>query len=110
MEAKMDFPIGKKVVPFYRKPRYGAEPITRWDTKIASESVTVETGIMKVRETFKWNNRGKGPTFLDFPLFPGTSQWDEPTKRLPFTAQPKFPEMISTKWKASEKDSLSQTG
>ena len=42
-----------------------------------------------------------GPTFLDFPLFPGVSfQWDEPTKRFPFTAEPKFPEIL-TKWKAS---------
>ena len=43
----------------------------------------------------------KRPTFLDFPLFPGVSfQWDEPTKRFPFTAEPKFSEIL-TKWKAS---------
>ena len=45
------------------------------------------------RETCKWNtkfrskrsNRENGPTFLDFPLFRGIFQWDEPTKRFPFS-------------------------
>ena len=49
----------------------------------------------KPQETCKWNtkfrskasNRENGPTFLDFPLFQGIFQWDEPTKRFPFTAQ-----------------------
>ena len=40
-----------------------------------------------------------GPTFLDFPLLLGIFQWDEQTKRFPFTAEPKFPEIL-TKWKA----------
>ena len=39
---------------------------------------------------------GKRP---DFPLFLGIFQWDEPTKRVPFTAEPKIPEIL-TKWKA----------
>ena len=43
-----------------------------------------------------WEN---GPTFLDFPLFLRIFQWDEPTKRVPFTAEPEFPEIL-TKWKA----------
>ena len=34
-----------KVVPFDSKPRNGAEPVTRWDTKMAAELVTIETGI-----------------------------------------------------------------
>ena len=45
------------------------------------------------------SNRGNGPTFLDFPLFLGIFQWDEPTKRVPFTAEPEIPEIL-TKWKA----------
>ena len=45
------------------------------------------------------SNRGNGTTFLDFPLFLGIFQWDEPTKRVPFTAEPKIQE-IFTKWKA----------
>ena len=40
-------------------------------------------------------NRENGTTFLDFPLFLGIFQWDEPTKRVPFTAEPE----ILTKWK-----------
>ena len=43
-----------------------------------------------------WEN---GPTFLDFPLFLGIFQWDEPTKHVPFTAEPEIPDIL-TKWKA----------
>ena len=32
-------------------------------------------------------------------LFLGIFQWDEPTKRVPFTAEPEIPEIL-TKWKA----------
>ena len=45
------------------------------------------------------SNRKNGATFLDFPLFLGIFQWDEPTKRVPFTAKPEIPEIL-TKWKA----------
>ena len=31
----------------------------------------------------------------------GIFQWDEPTKRVPFTAEPEIPEIL-TKWKAPE--------
>ena len=36
------------------------------------------------------SNRENGPTFLDFPLFLGIFQWDEPIKRVPFTAEPEI--------------------
>ena len=45
------------------------------------------------------SNRENGTTFLDFPLFLGIFQWDEPTKRVPFTAEPEIPEIL-TKGKA----------
>ena len=45
------------------------------------------------------SNRENGTTFLDFPLFLGIFQWEEPTKRVPFTAEPEIPEIL-TKWKA----------
>ena len=45
------------------------------------------------------SNRENGTTFLDFPLFLGIFQWDEPTKHVPFTAEPEIPEIL-TKWKA----------
>ena len=45
------------------------------------------------------SSRENGTTFLDFPLFLGIFQWNEPTKRVPFTAEPEIPEIWS-KWKA----------
>ena len=48
---------------------------------------------------FGHSNRENRPTFLDFPLFLGIFQWDEPTKCVPFTAEPEIPEIL-TKWKA----------
>ena len=45
------------------------------------------------------SNRENGTTFLDFPIFLGIFQWDEPTKRVPFTAEPEILEIL-TKWKA----------
>ena len=48
---------------------------------------------------FGISNRENGITFLDFPLFLGIFQWDEPTKRVPFTVEPEIPEIL-TKWKA----------
>ena len=45
------------------------------------------------------SNRENGTTFLDFPLFLGIFQWDESTKRVPFTAEPEIPEIL-TKGKA----------
>ena len=44
-------------------------------------------------------NRENGTTFFDFPLLLGIFQWDEPTKRVPFTAEPEIPEILA-KWKA----------
>ena len=54
---------------------------------------------MKHDIPFGNSNRENGTTFLDFPLFLGIFQWDEPTKRVPFTAEPEIPEIL-TKWKA----------
>ena len=42
------------------------------------------------------SNRENGPTFLDFPLFPEIFQSDEPTKRFPFSTEPKFPKILFT--------------
>ena len=53
------------------------------------------------------SNRENGTTFLDFPLFLGIFQWDEPTKRVPFTAEPEIPEIL-TNWKAPTEYWLSQ--
>ena len=45
------------------------------------------------------SKRENGTTFLDFPFFLGIFQWDELTKRVPFTAKPEILEIL-TKWKA----------
>ena len=45
------------------------------------------------------SNRESGPTILDFPPFLGIFQWEEPTKRVPFTPEPEIREIL-TKWKA----------
>ena len=105
---KNGFSDRQNVVPFDRKPWKGAEPVTQWDTKMASELVTTETGIKyEKRVHSKWNtqfrwessSRENGSTFLDFPLFPGIFQWDVSTKRFPFSIEPKFSKIL-TKWKA----------
>ena len=44
---------------------------------------------------FANSNRENGPTFLDFPVFLGIFKWDEPTKRVPFTAEPEIPEILT---------------
>ena len=84
---------------------------------MAVELVTTGTGIKyekRVNGTQNFvrserSNRENGPTFLDFPLFPGISfQWDEPTKRFPIFAEPKFPEIL-TKWKAPVVDLVSES-
>ena len=54
---------------------------------------------------FGISSRENGTTFLDFPLFLGIFLWDEPTKRVPFTAEPEIPEIL-TKWKAPKMKSL----
>ena len=53
---------------------------------------------------FGISNRENGTTFLDFPIFLEIFQWDEQTKRVPFTAEPKIPEIL-TKWKGPKKSS-----
>ena len=48
---------------------------------------------MKFRS--KSSIRENGPTFSDFPLFPGIFQWDEQTKRFPFSTEPKFLKILT---------------
>ena len=43
---------------------------------------------------------GKRAHLLDFPLFLGIFQRDEPKKRVPFTNEPEIPEVL-TKWRAT---------
>ena len=64
----------------------------------------IETGIKyEKRVNGTRNSVRKVPTVKTglylFPLFPGIFQWDEPTKRFPFSTESKFPKIL-TKWKA----------
>ena len=52
---------------------------------------------------------GKRAYLIDFPLFPGIFQWDEPTKRFPLTAEPKFPEILTKCKVPTISDDLSRT-
>ena len=53
---------------------------------------------MEHKIPFGNSNRENGPTSLDFQLFLGIFQWDEPMKRVPFTAELEILENL-TKWK-----------
>ena len=103
--TKMDYLIGKKLFHSIVNPRTAPSPLLMWHQD--GRQIGNNWNWYKVRETCKWNtkfrsensNPDNGPTFLDFPLFQGIFQWDEPTKRFPFSTEPKFPK-IWTKWKA----------
>ena len=94
MVAKVEFPIGKKLFHLVVNPGTwpGVRPWT-WNWYKLQET-SMEHDI-----PFGNSNRENGTTFLDFSLFLGIFQWDEPTKRVPFTAEPEIPEIL-TKWKA----------
>ena len=62
------------------------------------ELVQTTRNVNGTRDSVRKFQPGNGTTFLDFPLFLGIFQWDEPTKRVPFTAEPEIPEIL-TKWK-----------
>ena len=87
--------MGAKVVPFGRKPRYvevpdGGPALVQTTTNAQTEN-EVPFGI---------SNRENRPIFLNFPLFlEFSSGTNRRTKRVPFTAEPEIPEIL-TKWKA----------
>ena len=87
----MEFPIGKKL--FHLVVNAGRSRCPTVDLELVQTTRNVNGTRHSV------TNRENGPTFLDFPLFLGIFQWDEPTKRVPFTAEQEIPEIL-TKWKA----------
>ena len=94
MVAKVEFPIGKKL--FHLVVNLGTWPGARpwtWNCYKLQET-SMEHDIL-----FGNSNRENGTTFFDFPLFLGIFQWNEPTKRVPFAAEPEILEIL-TKWKA----------
>ena len=55
-----------------------------------------EKGVNGTRNSVRKFQQGKRAHLFRFSTFSG---WDEPTKRVPFTAEPKISEIL-TKWKA----------
>ena len=89
----MEFPTGKKLFHLV------VDPGTSLCPTVDLELVQTTRNVNGTRDSVrKFQN---GATFLDFPLFLGIFQWDEPTKRVPFTTEPEIPEIL-TKWKAPD--------
>ena len=52
-----------------------------------------EKRVNGTRNSVRKFNLENGTTFLDFPLFQGIFQWEDPMKCVPFTAEPEIPEI-----------------
>ena len=65
------------------------------------ELVQTTRNVNGTRDSVRKFQPGKRDHLLNFPLFLGIFQWEEPTKRVPFTAEPEIPEILS-KWKAPQ--------
>ena len=94
MVGKVEFPIGKKLFHLVVNPGTWQCPT------VDLELVQTTRKVNGTRDSVRNSNRENWTTFLDFPLFLGIFQWDERTKRVPFTAEPEIPEILS-KWKAT---------
>ena len=100
VEANVEFPIGKKLFHLVVNPGTSRCP-TDFLAVDPGTGTNYEKRVNGARNSVGNSNRENGPTFLDFPVFPEIFQWDEPTKRVPFTAEPEIPEIL-TKWKAPQ--------
>ena len=94
MRAKVEFPIGKKLFHLVVNPGTSRCPT------VNLELVQTTRNGNGTRHSVRKFQPGKRD-HLFFPLFLEIFQWDEPTKRVPFTAEPEIPEIL-TKWKAPE--------
>ena len=93
MVGKVEFPIGKKLFHLVVNPGTWRCPT------VDLELVQTTRNVNGTRHSVRKFQPGKRTTFLDFPLFLRIFQWDEPTKRVPLTAEPEIAEIL-TKWKA----------
>ena len=89
----MEFPIGKKLFHLVVNPSTSRCPT------VDLELVQTTRNVNGTRHSVRKFQPGKRAHLFDFPLFLGIFQWDEPTKRVPFAAEPEIPEIL-TKWKA----------
>ena len=98
----MEFPIGRKLFHLVVNPGTWRCPT------VDLELVQTTRNVNGTRHSVRNSNRENGTTFLDFPLFLAIFQWDEPTKRVTFTAEPEIPEFL-TKWKAPRISTMSMS-
>ena len=94
--AKVELSYVRNIIPRSRKR------LSKWIPRSksgASKSRPLWAAHTRIGNVWEYPPGENGPTFLDFPLFLGIFQWDEPMKRVPFTAEPEIPEIL-TKWKA----------
>ena len=92
MGAEVEFPIGKKLFHLVVNPGTSQCPT------VDLELVQTTRNVNGTRHSVRKFQPGKRAHLLDFPLFLGIFQCDELTKRVPFTAEPEIPEIL-TKWK-----------
>ena len=91
--AKVEFPIGKKL--FHMVVNLGTSLCPTVDLEL----VQTTRNVNGTRDSVRKFQPGKRAHLFRFSTFLGIFQWDEPTKRVPFTAEPEIPEIL-TKWKA----------
>ena len=89
----MEFPIGKTL--FHLVANTGTSPCPTVDLDLVQTTRKVNG----TRHSLRKFQPGKRAHLFRFFTFLGIFQWDEPTKRVPFTTEPEIPEIL-TKWKA----------
>ena len=91
--TKVEFPIGKKLFHLVINPGTSRYPT------VGLELVQTTKNVNGTRHSLRKFQPGKRAHLFRFSAFLGIFQWDEPTKRVPFTDEPEIPEFL-TKWKA----------
>ena len=91
--TKVEFPIGKKLFHLVINPGTSRYPT------VGLELVQTTKNVNGTRHSLRKFQPGKRAHLFRFSTFLGIFRWDEPTKRVPFTAEPEIPEFL-TKWKA----------
>ena len=92
----MEFPIDKKLFYLVLNPGTSRCPT------VDLELVQTTRNVNGTRHSVRKFQPGKRAHLFRFSTFLGIFQWDEPTKRVPFTAEPEIPEIL-TKRKAPNK-------
>ena len=95
----MDFSIGKKLFHLIVNHGTAPSPLPDGTPRWLPSYCNWYKPRMQHEIPFKTFQPGKRAYLFRFSTFSGNFPVDEPTKRFPSTAEPKFPE-ISTKWKA----------